>query len=52
MWDKLGSKEVVMEDIPNWRVRTLRNMTINTGCSCIRLMPIIHKNFPAGPREK
>ena len=30
MWDKLGSKEVAMEDIPDWRVRTLRNMTINT----------------------
>ena len=52
MWDKLGSKEVAMEDIPDWRVRTLRNMTINTGCSCTRMMPIMHKEFPAGPKEK
>ena len=35
-----------------WRVRTLRNITINIGCSCVYREPVILQQFMPGPEEK
>ena len=35
-----------------WRVRMLRNITINIGCSCVYREPVILQQFMPGPEEK
>ena len=47
------TEPVLVEDHYDWRVRTVRNVTINIGCSCVyRHHVLIHELFAPGPEEK
>ena len=47
------TEAVVVEDHHDWRVRSIRNVTANVGCSCVyRDHVLIHELFAPGPQEK
>ena len=45
------TEPVLAGDQYDWRVRSVRNVTINIGCSCVYRQPLL-LNFLPGPREK
>ena len=36
----------------DWRVRSVRNITINIGCSCVYREPVLLNNIINGPEER
>ena len=49
----VGHTEPVLEgDLYDWRVRNIRNITINIGCSCVYREPVFWNQFSPGPRER
>ena len=45
------TEPLVTGDHYDWRVRNVRNITVNIGCSCVYREPLM-LNFFSGPREK
>ena len=45
------TEPVLMGEDYDWRVRSVRNITIKIGCSCVYIKPFM-LNFIPGPREK
>jgi hypothetical protein len=45
----VGHTEPVLEgNLYNWRVRNIRNITINIGCSCVYREPVLWNEFSQG----
>ena len=45
------TESVLVDDHYDWMVRSVRNVTINIGCGCVYMEPVLNLFFP-GPREK
>ena len=46
------TEPVIAGDYYDWRVRNVRNITINIGCSCVYREPVLLQQFFPGPQEK
>jgi len=46
------TEPVLVEDSYDWRVRAVRNITVNIGCSCVYRAPVLLDQFMPGPQEK
>ncbi|XP_023335639.1 uncharacterized protein LOC111706923 [Eurytemora carolleeae] len=46
------AEAVQYEDQVDWRLRAVRNITINIGCSCVYREPVLLHQFLPGPPEK
>jgi len=46
------TEPVLVEDSYDWRVRAVRNITVNIGCSCVYRAPVLLDQFVPGPQEK
>lgn len=46
------TEPVLVEDSYDWRVRAVRNITVNIGCSCVYRAPVLLDQFLPGPQEK
>ena len=49
---QMKAKMLVGHTDKEWRVRTLRNITINIGCSCVYREPVLLNQFIPGPEER
>ena len=49
---QMKAKMLVGHTDREWRVRTLRNITINIGCSCVYREPVLLDQFSPGPEER
>ena len=48
----MKAKMLVGHADQEWKVRTLRNITINNGCSCVYREPVLLNNIINGPEER
>ena len=49
----VGHTEPVLEgNLYDWRVRNIRNITVNIGCSCVYREPVLWNQFIPGPTER
>ena len=46
------TEPVLAGDHYDWRVRNVRNITINIGCSCVYREPVLLNQFFPGPQER
>merc|ERR1719394_1726903 len=46
------TEPVLVEDSYDWRVRAVRNITVNIGCSCVYRAPVLLDQFMPGPQER
>jgi len=46
------TEPVLVDDSYDWRVRAVRNITVNIGCSCVYRAPVLLDEFFPGPQER